>query len=503
MSTGSDAKVIVSADHLKAWVRLRVPQTSESVPRSLLLAAIEDARIAITPAVQTRLDELCQLLESESSPAGDLPLAEASPPTEPVDAVFEWDPSLRPGADSQNDQASRISHYDRNIIVSASAGQTVGRIVPAVEGQPGVDVHGQTIPPSRKALQITLGSNVSPASDGQSVVAACDGRVMLEDHKLSIASVLQVPGDVDFGTGNIDATGDVTVAGSVKDLFHVRTSKDIEVGQHVDGAQLEAGGDIIIRGGVHGRGKANIRASGRVVARICDSATIEAGHLFSVQKECINCCVRAGRIAAPAGTIIGGYVWARHGVEVLNLGSPACTRTFVAVGVPSSVMEEATQSMVLAKERLESAGLIREKIAPLLREMRRLSPQQRERATELMFEADQLEQEAKTLDQKREAMIRQAAPEGDAGVQFTGRLYPGTTIIISGRSTTVDVEMCGPGRIVERKIDNLTTLVLVNMASGHTHPLATGRFSAEAEARAQKAAEAALSSPIAAAVTAS
>jgi uncharacterized protein len=490
MATGTTVKIVASADGLKAWVRVHAKIDPKGITRAYLLIALEEAHIAIGPAVDARLDELCRLLQGGSIPDGDFLIAEGRGPAEPVDALFEWDEAFRPKSNDQSDETSRISHYDRNTIISAAKGAVLGRITPAQPGEPGVDVHGKPIKPSRKPRQILLRGNVEMAADG-SAVALCDGRVVLDDNKLSIASVLDIPGDVDFGTGNIDTPGDIAIRGSVKDLFQVRSARDITIDGHVDGAVLDAGGEIVIRGGIHGHGKAIIRAASRIEAKLCDGALIEAGGIFSVQRECINCRVSADKISSPAGTIIGGYTWSRNGIEVQNLGSPAAVKTFVSTGIPVKVTEQAIQMLLQAKECLDNARKIRQAIEPLMREMRRLSAQQRERATELMFQADTLEQQARDLDAKREQMVAAAAPEGQPAVLFGGRIYAGVTVIISGRSTTIETgqELRGPVRIMERKIEGVTTLVAVDAVSGDARPLPTGRFTAEAEKQATQACE--------------
>ncbi len=310
------------------------------------------------------------------------------------------------------DSAERVNYYDRHTVIAATAGQVIGRIIPARCGEPGVDVYGNSVA-AKTPANIVLKGNVELAADGQTVTAACDGQVVLEENRLSITPVLEIRGDVDFSTGHIDSAGDVVVHGSVKDLFRVRTTKNLIVDSHVEAAHLEAGGDIAVRGGIHGHEKATLKAGRSLDARLCDGARIEVGDTFTVQKECINSEVRAqNKVQCPAGTIIGGHVWGRNSVEVQNLGSPAYVRTLVSAGVPVHVIEEAGRLQAEARKRQEAAGKIRETIGPLTQEMRRLSPEQRERATELMFKADELEQDVREMQQKGKDLLLAACAGG-------------------------------------------------------------------------------------------
>jgi uncharacterized protein (DUF342 family) len=489
MPTGTNVRIIVSPDRLRAWVRINPQLDPRCVTREHVQAAVEESRIAVDATVTSRIDELCQQLQAGTRPEGDFLLVECSQPSAPVDARFEWSESLRPWWEAESSQAGRVSHYDRNSIVCVRAGQPIGTIVPAQAGGAGVDVHGNPLPAPGKPRQISLRGNVELAPDGKTVRATRDGRVVFEDNKLSVAWMLELQGDVDFGTGNIDSPGAIIVHGSVKDLVRVRSARNISVDLHVDGAVLEAGGDIVIHGGIHGHGKASIRAGGQIETRLCDGATIEAGKALCVLRECINCRVQAERISSQAATIIGGYAWARNGIEVQNLGSPAAVKTVVAIGIPTGLIDEAVQMVARAAEYRDAARKIREAVAPLLDEVRGLSPAHGERATGLMRQADQLERQAEDLDRKREGLIRQAAPEGECCVLVSGRIHPGVTIVISGRSTVFDKEMRGPVRIVQRKIEGLSVLTAVDTLSGSVQALPTGRFTGAAEKRAEQASD--------------
>jgi uncharacterized protein (DUF342 family) len=495
MPAGTNVRVIVSPDRLRAWVRVNPQLDPRCITPQHVQAAIEQSRIAVSDAVASRIGELCRKLQAGYMPEGDFLVAEQPEPAAPVDARFEWTEALRPWRESEGSRAGRVSHYDRNSIVCVRAGQVVGTIVPAKAGGTGVDVYGHSLPAPHKPRQIALRGNVQLAPDGRTVQATRDGRVVFEDNKLSVVWMLELQGSVDFGTGNIDSPGDVIVHGSVKDLFRVRSARNITVDLHVDGAMLAAGGDIALHGGVHGHGKAVIRAGGRIETKLCDSATIEAGKALSVTRECINCRVRADRISSPGATLIGGYAWARNGVEVQNLGSPAGVKTVVAVGIPTERIEEALEMTARATQCRDAARKIREAIVPLLGEASGLAAAPGGRATVLMRQAEQLERQAKDLDQKRENLLRQATPDGEPYVLVNGRIHPGVTIAISGRATVFHKEMRGPVRIVERQVDGRAVLAAVDALSSSVQALPTVRFTAAAQKQAMQAGDPAAGVP--------
>jgi len=479
-------KVIVAPDHLKAWVRVNPGILPAQISRQHIVDAVKAAKIAWNEFVESRVDELFARLQSGEVPKEDWLVAEGRPPVQPVDAKFEWAERFRKKFEQQVDpDADRISHYERNTLITVQAGEPIGRIIPAQHGRPGVGVHGNELAVKKKPVEILLGENVTLGEDGQTVYAAVNGRVVIGGNKIWVDPVLEIPGDLDFSVGNIDASVDVHIKGSVKDLFRVKTTKNITVEQHVEAAHLEAGGDITVKGGIHGRQKAEIKAGGSIEAKICDSASIQAEGDLKFHKECIACKVFVrGKVVARSGTIIGGHVHARQAVEVQNIGSQGSVKTLISVGVPISVLEKAQKMASEAKGLTTAARKIRGTVEPLLREMRRLTPQQRERATELMFQADDLEAKAKDLEQRREEMVAAETPGEEPYVLVTGRLYSNVTIVISGRAATMSMEMKGPLKIVSRKMAGVTTLVAVDQVSGSATTLQTFRATSDLEERA-------------------
>ncbi len=482
MSAVSAIEVVVSTDRLQALVRLGPHVRSDSVSRDDLRAALVTAGVVLTPEVEARLDELVALLQSQAPAPEEYLVADNPPPGEPIDARLEWAEALKGRQRGQPACDGSVNHYDRNGVVGVQADEVIGRIVPSRPGRPAVDVRGQTLA-AREPVEITVGANVELAEDGQTVRAGRAGHIVFQDDTLSVEEVFEVRQDVDFGTGNIDTGGDVVVRGSVMDLFRVRSGKNIEVDGFVYTAFLEAAGDILVRGGVHGHGKARLQAGGRIETKICGDAIFEVGGDFVFQRQCTNCCVRADRVVAPAGILMGGYCHARNTIEVQDIGSDAHVRVLVSVGVSAATVARIARMASDARERREGADKIRESLAPLVREMRRLSPEHRERVTELMFQADRAETEARQLDEQQEELARDTAPQVEPAVIVGGSLHRGVTIAISGRMTTLDSEIRGPVRIVARKTDGVTVLVATDTNSGNATVLPTRRLAADAEER--------------------
>ena len=97
-----------------------------------------------------------------------------------------------------------------------------------------------------------------------------------------VSDILEVK-DVDSSTGDIDYEGSVKINGNVCANFSVRAKGDIEVSGVVEGAYLEAGGDIIITRGMNGMIKGTLKAGGNIVAKFIENAKVHADGYISTE----------------------------------------------------------------------------------------------------------------------------------------------------------------------------------------------------------------------------
>ena len=94
------------------------------------------------------------------------------------------------------------------------------------------------------------------------------GHASLVKGKVFVSSVFEVPADVDNSIGNVEYAGNVHVAGNVKGGFEVRAKGDIIVEGVVEDALLEAGGQIVVKRGIHGMGKGYLQAESNVIVSL-------------------------------------------------------------------------------------------------------------------------------------------------------------------------------------------------------------------------------------------
>ncbi|HRR87072.1 MAG TPA: FapA family protein, partial [Phycisphaerae bacterium] len=370
-------------------------------------------------------------------------------------------------------------------IHTVKSGEVIGEYVPETPPQPGMDVYGKPIPGAPSLLRFELGANVKLADDGKTVYATSNGMVRVTRQGVSVVEQVKVDGDVDLKSGNVDAPSDVLITGNVVETFLVRSPKSITIKGMVEAANVEAGSHVIIAGGVAGKSKALIRAGGELQVKFLEEAAIEATGDVIVTKEVMNCRIRTmGRLLVPRGPIIGGSVYARQGVEVLALGNDVDVPTQVAVGVfPPALLEVAKMSDIIKKKR-EAATKVRNTVQPLLAQLKRLNPQQREKATELMYEADRLEEEANALNAKKDEILRPFIPSGDREVSIlVNRMVNCRVSIVFGdKVATILKPRRGPVKFVSRVVDRVESILMVDAVSGSTQILPSQPYEPEPSA---------------------
>ena len=186
--------------------------------------------------------------------------------------------------------------------------------------------------------------NLEVSPDGLQLISMVDGHVKFADGMVFVSDVYTVE-DVSTATGNIDYHGNVEVRGNVCENFSVRTDGDVFVKGVVEGAVIEAGGDIVIARGMHGQNKGKLKAGGNIIAKFISAAVVEADG-FVEAEQILNSRVTAGssiNAEAGKGLIAGGKVTAKCAINVKNAGSPMGSVTIMEVGSDPEMKKRLTE----------------------------------------------------------------------------------------------------------------------------------------------------------------
>lgn len=470
-----EMKLEITPDRLQVYLVLRAARNAADLTDVDVVDLLKKGGIVINDNVNKRVTELIGQIESGKMPTEPVLIAEGQAPIEPADAELVWANSLKQKTAAQGDDGA-TNFYERHQIVTVEPETIIGHIEPPRKGEPGVDIYGKSVLPSRQPKKISMGQNVELGGDGKTVKATSAGQVILEKGKLTVRDVFEVEGNIDFTTGNVDAAGDVLVRGSVKDLFIVKATRNISIKGMVDSAYMFAGADITIVGGVKGRGKAIMEAAGDVHAKFLDSVYLEAGGNVEIANESIdNVILCGGQLLMKYGVIIGGCQFAMGGMRAKTVGSSTGVKTVVGVGTDPRHRRRLLEIEQKIQKSRVVVEKIRQSVAPLLQQIKRLNAEQREQATELVFKADSLEMNINEMEEEKNKLLSAFTDPTGVELSVTSKIFPNTYVHVAHRVTTIREEITGPLRIVLRKVEGITEMVLISKLSGSMRTLPAQR----------------------------
>ena len=233
-----------------------------------------------------------------------------------------------------------VDYFNLNIINHCKKGELLATLHPADDGNDGVNVNGATIKPGKVLHKVLKKSElVDISEDGLRLFAACDGQVHLENEKVIVSNIYKAQ-NIDLSTGNITFDGSILVEGNVSSNMRVTAKDNIEIKGVVEGAVIEAGGNIIIAGGMNGMSKGYLKAGGNIVARFFENAQIEAGGYVQAESVLYS-RVTAGTdilVSGKKGFITGGHAKAAKNITAKTFGSVMGTVTTIEVGEDPELM---------------------------------------------------------------------------------------------------------------------------------------------------------------------
>jgi uncharacterized protein (DUF342 family) len=478
--------IIIDEDHLKAWLEPPEGVDAWELDAPLIRAQLEKAKVAINDQVAARIESLVQEMVA-GQVSGRVLLAQGSAPVEAEDGRFEMAEDLAPKRQNAPEddvapdyESKPVDYRTWNTVRTVEADAAIGKLIAPTPGKSGIDVHGNELKPRKSARPVLLGENVRLGDDRETVWSTAPGRVVYLDGKVQVDDVLVIAGDVDYSSGNVAATSDVHIHGTVRDLFNVHGKKAVIVDGAIEAADVRVEDHLVVRGGILGRSKGKVLVRNEVSAKFCVEANIRAGGDVRIDKEIINSQVYTdGGLLVERGSIIGGDLYARRGIVVKTLGSESAVPTVLRVGPSLEVLSRAWKIEQGINKRLEAAEYIRHLVQPLLGNVKRLSVAQKERAMELLFQAESMEAEIEKARGDLERILGEGHPPEDVFVLIHRQVWQRVSFAIGDRVAEVKTEMRGPLRIELHRINNVTEIAAVDQLSGGVARLPSSRWAFE------------------------
>ena len=374
-------------------------------------------------------------LDAEGLYCTDILVARGKMPIEGRDAVIEYsfdtDNQKRPA----HKDDGRVDYFNIGIFSFCKKGDILARIIPEVIGENGCDVSGKVIKAKDvKRETLKFGKNVEISEDKLTLTALVDGHVSLIDQKVVVSNVYQVK-DVGVSTGNIDFEGTVMIAGNVAANFEVKAGGNVVVNGLVEGAQIIAGGDIVVAKGMNGMGKGVLKAGGNIIVKFLENVQVTAGGYLETE-AILHCKVVSGsdvRVGGRKGMLVGGHVQAANTISAKNIGTSMGVATTVEVGVDPQIKAqyERTQKAIADNTKtINAAQVILQNFRENMKKGRQYNDSQlrylKSISTLVQEKTDEVEQANIRLEKIQDMMEIQKQAE----VVVSEQIYPSTTIII-------------------------------------------------------------------------
>lgn len=252
--------------------------------------------------------------------------------------------------------------------------------------------------------------------------------------------------NVDNSTGNIEYDGSVMINGNVGTNFSVRAKGNIEVKGVVEGATLEAGGNIIIARGMNGMGKGILKAGGNVIAKFIENSKISADGYVSTE-SILHSEVMAGTeitVSGKRGFITGGRVSAANAIRVKTLGSAMGADTIVEVGMDPAMkvrMQQLQKQIAENNKNMEQIHPVLSSMTQKLAQGVKLRPEQIKSIQDMLKKENEIKQQIEN-DTKEFVVLQEMMEESSAAkIEVTGEVFAGTKICISDVSMVVKNSM--------------------------------------------------------------
>ncbi len=421
---GTDAYVqlFITTRHMTAWLLIYPPRggsevtadmLNDALKRGQVVYGIDDRLLGALPAMRNRYFTLFLVARGDAALNGRDGYIIDMFSRNPVNTLME-------------DEDGQIDYASQATFQNAKRGDVICEMVPPTACRDGRTVLGD-ISYARAGKQVFLprGRNTEISEDGTRLIASCDGHVEFSGRSFQVKPVMDIDGNVDVSTGNLNCLGDIHVHGDILGGLTVRATGTITVDGVIEASTVEAGGDLVVRKGVQGSGQAVLRSHRSVFAKYLESSNVYAKE--NLQADCIvNCEVYSdGSVTARSGrgAIIGGVVRAAKQVSANIVGARSEQHTGVTLGGRPFEMFERDE-LVRGIEQLEA-------------ELGKIAKQAESADRDIQASKKRVQISAYRLRLKQYDKIVSEEEPVSGGRLVCGCVYPGTEITIGDASLKV------------------------------------------------------------------
>lgn len=337
------------------------------------------------------------------------------------------------------DEYGRVDYRQVENLQNVTVGQKIVEKIPPTPGEPGYNVRGEEVKASPgKDKQVKLGKNVSWTEDNLAILSTINGEPTLVNNKVGVHEVHEIKGDVNFQSGNINFLGNVVIQGNVESGFKIEAEGDVTVFGNVDSADIKAGGNLFIKGGISGMDKGEIICGGDFSAKYIEHASVNCEGNITVREAIMHCQVNADlKVVCEGGKglIVGGLIRSGEEISAKTIGSRLGTVTELEVGVKPKLKlesQELEEQIRQNKDSLDKA----EKAISLLSKIPNLPDDRKEMLQNLIKTSYALKAQINEADARRQELLEEILVKSKekGRIKVKEIIYPGIRVTM-GKTT--------------------------------------------------------------------
>ncbi len=457
--------VVEVLNNLEATIKLTKPKRGRDVTVSQVLEACEEKGIvfgvrkkAINTIIQEKIyDQKVILAKGKDAIHGVDASIRFSFNTEKKQA-----PEKKSTGENEKEEVKSVDFKELDWIINVGADEILATKIPAVEGTDGTDIFGKTIIAKMpKDINLTTGKNTYITEDGLHLKSKIDGQVMQKGKTINVEPILNISGNVDYSTGNIDFFGTVIIKGNVVSGFSVKAGEDIYVEGLVEDCTLESQGKIVVNNGILGNEEFlhTIYAKEGLKAQFIQHMKIKTDGIVEVSKHILHSYVEAGeKVICTSGTgkIIGGEIKAQKGIECNIAGGPFETPTKLILDVYTEIVKEESEinkeMLILEENKFKIEKLIKD-VEPFKDS---LPEGMREKTEEALKQLAAINNRYVVLQETRADIEEQRQEIRNQQIKVLSKIYPGVIIKIGREIYLNRVEKIRTDFFIDKESNELT-----------------------------------------------
>ena len=426
----------LSEDELRAYVTLYVSDAEINGPRraDLFKEILHKMKgYGITYGIKN------EVLLSGLSNNSKILVAQGLSPINGEDSVIRMYELKEAKPEAKED--GNVDHYELNLINRVSEGDWLGDRTEPTEGRSGKTVKGSVLLPVKgKDLPLFYDKNTIREEYHEGITtlySRINGAVHYDGDRISISNHLEIAGNVDFKTGNINFDGYLTVKGTIDDSFSITASKDIEIlsDYGVGGVKdiTSNDGSIYIKGGIAGNNKATIYSNKNIYTKFVSDTNIVCEGSAHIGFYCLNSNIKAKEVILDSsrGQIIGGNIQAEYRIVASIIGSAAEKRTYISVdGFDRRSMKQTFDEITAESEDLK-IKLAKAKVeVSIYGSEKGLSKQQINAYEKIRENYFSIRERLKQVEEERKALSGYLRIRGDGEISILKKVYPNTQLTL-------------------------------------------------------------------------